>query len=75
MSRADRLFETVGFAYFDADGDGRISLSELVDKPNPAFTLLDKNGDCVLSPDERMHMSESRGGSGGSKRSKRRGGM
>jgi hypothetical protein len=25
MSRVDRLFETVGFPYFDADGDGRIA--------------------------------------------------
>jgi hypothetical protein len=54
LSRRDRLFETVGFNYFDANGDGRISLSEMVDKPNPAFTLLDKNHDCVLTPDERV---------------------
>src|SRR5262245_30995331 len=60
MSRVDRLFETVGFAYFDADGDGRISLSELVDKPNPAFTLLDRNGDCTISPNERMNLESKR---------------
>ena len=54
LSRRDRLFETVGFKYFDANGDGRLTLSEMVDKPNPAFTLLDKNHDCVLSPDERV---------------------
>jgi Ca2+-binding EF-hand superfamily protein len=38
MSRQDRLFATIGFAYFDADADGRITLPELTDKPNPAFT-------------------------------------
>jgi EF hand/EF-hand domain pair len=54
LSRRDRLFETVGFKYFDANGDGRISLSEMVDKPNPAFTILDKNHDCILTPDERV---------------------
>jgi Ca2+-binding EF-hand superfamily protein len=54
LSRKDRLFETVGFDYWDANHDGRISLSEMVDKPNPAFTLLDKNHDCVLTHDERV---------------------
>jgi hypothetical protein len=54
LSRRDRLFETVGFKYFDANGDGRLTLSEMVDKPNPAFTILDKNHDCVLTPDERV---------------------
>ena len=54
LSRRDRLFETVGFNYFDANGDGHLTLSEMVDKPNPAFTLLDKNHDCVLTPDERV---------------------
>lgn len=54
MSRRDRLFETAGFAYFDANGDGRIALAEIVDKPNPAFTLLDNNQDCVITPEERM---------------------
>ena len=42
-----------GFAYFDADGDGRITLPELIDKPNPALTLLDTNHDCVIAPEER----------------------
>jgi hypothetical protein len=54
LSRRDRLFETVGMNYFDANADGRLSLSEMVDKPNPAFALLDKNGDCVIASDERV---------------------
>ena len=41
MARRDRLFETAGFAYFDASGDGRLTLAEIADKPNPAFTILD----------------------------------
>jgi hypothetical protein len=64
MSRVDRLFETAGFAYFDADRDGRISLAEITDKPNPAFTLLDSNNDCVLGPEERAGERLSPSGSG-----------
>jgi Ca2+-binding EF-hand superfamily protein len=60
MSRQDRLFASIGFAYFDANGDGRITLPELADKPNPAFTLLDKNGDCAISANERINL-ESKG--------------
>ena len=54
LARRDRLFETVGFNYFDANADGRLTLAEMTEKPNPAFTLLDKNGDCVIGPDERV---------------------
>ena len=53
MARTDRLFETAGFAYFDIDGDGRVTLAEILDKPNPAFELLDRNKDCVIALDER----------------------
>src|SRR5262245_16877691 len=60
MSRVDRLFATIGFAYFDANGDGRISLAELIDKPNPAFGLLDRNGDCTISPNERINLESAR---------------
>lgn len=55
MSRIDRLFEIAGFAYYDSNNDKRISLAEMTDKPNPAFALLDKNKDCVISADERVH--------------------
>ena len=55
LARSDRLFEVAGFDYFDANADGRLTLAEMADKPNPAFQLLDKNGDCVISADERVH--------------------
>jgi Ca2+-binding EF-hand superfamily protein len=54
LARRDRLFETVGLSYFDANADGRLSLAEMAEKSNPAFTLLDRNGDCVISSDERV---------------------
>lgn len=60
MSRQDRLFATIGLAYFDANGDGRITLPELADKPNPAFALLDKNGDCAISSNERINLESKR---------------
>jgi hypothetical protein len=60
MSRQDRLFQTIGFAYFDADGNGGVSLPELADKPNPAFALLDRNRDCVISSNERIHLVDTR---------------
>jgi len=53
LARTDRLFEAAGFDYFDANADGRLTLAEMTDKPNPAFQLLDKNGDCVIGADER----------------------
>ena len=55
LARDDRLFEVAGFDYFDANADGRLSLAEMTDKPNPAFQLLDKNGDCVISAEERAN--------------------
>jgi Ca2+-binding EF-hand superfamily protein len=54
LARSDRLFEMAGFSYFDANADGRLTLAEMTEKPNPAFALLDKNGDCVISADERV---------------------
>ena len=54
LTRRDKLFEIAGMNFFDANADGRVSLAEMTDKPNPAFTLLDKNGDCVIGPDERL---------------------
>lgn len=50
--KQDRLFQSVGFAFFDANGDGKITQAEFVEKPNPAFKILDKNGDCTLDGNE-----------------------
>ena len=52
MAKVDRLFATADFTYFDANGDGSVTLAELVEKPNPAFGYLDKNHDCRLTADE-----------------------
>lgn len=47
--RTDRMFETVGVAHYDANGDGKLTRTEFVDKPNRAFVLLDKNNECRLT--------------------------
>jgi Ca2+-binding EF-hand superfamily protein len=53
LTRQDKLFEVAGFHYFDAKGDGRITLAEVIDKPNPALALFDTDHDCVITPEER----------------------
>lgn len=50
--RTDRMFETADFRYFDANRDGKVSRAEFVDRPNPAFVLLDKNKSCQLTSTE-----------------------
>jgi hypothetical protein len=66
LAQADRLFEVVPLGYFDGDGDGRVSRSEFVDKPNRAFAMLDKNSDCALERDEfRQSSPPQPGGPGG----------
>jgi hypothetical protein len=45
----DRMFETVDLSYYDANGDGKVSRNEFVDKPNRAFALLDRNNECKLT--------------------------
>jgi Ca2+-binding EF-hand superfamily protein len=66
LAQADRLFEVVPLDYFDGDGDGRVSRSEFVNKPNRAFAVLDKNKDCALGRDEfRQPSPPQPGGPGG----------
>lgn len=48
LVKVDRLFETADLRYYDANGDGKVTRSEFVDKPNPAFVLMDKSGSCKL---------------------------
>ena len=45
----DRMFQTVGLGYYDANGDGKLTRAEFVDKPNRAFVLLDRNNECRLT--------------------------
>lgn len=45
----DRMFETADLGYYDKDGDGKVSHAELVDAPNPAFSLLNASTTCVLT--------------------------
>jgi hypothetical protein len=45
----DRMFQTVGLGHYDANGDGKLTRAEFVDKPNRAFVLLDKNNECRLT--------------------------
>lgn len=48
----DRMFQTVEFGYYDANGDGKVERVEFVDKPNRAFALLDKNNECKLTANQ-----------------------
>jgi len=70
--RQDRLFESANFSYYNANGDSQLTLAEFTDKPNPAFRLLDKNGDCVIASEEfvRQHSIERAKDAGGDFREK-----
>jgi hypothetical protein len=48
LVKIDRMFETADLHYYDANGDGKVTRAEFVDKPNPAFTLIDTAGRCKL---------------------------
>lgn len=48
LLKVDRLFDTANLAYYDANNDGKVSRTEFVDKPNPAFVLMDKANTCKL---------------------------
>lgn len=54
MAKNDRLFDIADLKYYDLNGDGRVSADELTGKPNRAFALLDKNGDCQIARDESV---------------------
>lgn len=42
----------VDVKYFDTSGDGKVTRQEFVDKPNPAFVLMDKAGTCKLDANQ-----------------------
>jgi hypothetical protein len=48
LTAVDKLFVTADLRYFDQNGDGKVTRQEFVDKPNPAFVLMDKSGACKL---------------------------
>jgi hypothetical protein len=48
----DRMFQTIGMRYYDANGDGKLDHGEFVDKQNRAFVLLDKSNQCQLNADQ-----------------------
>ena len=56
MAKIDRLFETADFRYYDLNGDGKVTVEELVGKPNVAFKVLDKNGDCRIDRTETVQV-------------------
>lgn len=50
--KVDRMFVTANLDYFDANNDGKVSRAEFVDRPNPAFRLLDTSNTCTLTGDQ-----------------------
>jgi Ca2+-binding EF-hand superfamily protein len=52
LVKTDHLFEAADFAYFGGSSTGRVTRAAFVDKPNPAFRLLDKRKDCRLTSEE-----------------------
>lgn len=47
--KTDRMFDTANHDYFDANNDGKVTRAEFVDRPNPAFKLMDTGNTCALS--------------------------
>lgn len=52
LTNIDKMFVTADLKYFDANGDGKVTRQEFVDKPNPAFVLMDKSGKCQLDANQ-----------------------
>ncbi len=52
LTNVDKMFVTVDMKYFDTSGDGKVTRQEFVDKPNPAFVLMDKAGTCKLDANQ-----------------------
>ena len=56
LAKTDQLFSVADLAYYDANGDGRVTIEEMAAKPNAAFKLLDKNGDCRIDRNESVRV-------------------
>lgn len=52
ISAQDKLFETADLSYFDQNHDGKLTLAEFTESPNPAFQRLDRNHDCQIVSEE-----------------------
>lgn len=52
LAKTDHLFDAADFAYFGGTSMGRVTRAAFVDKPNPAFRLLDRRKDCRLTSEE-----------------------
>jgi EF hand len=52
LRQLEPIFADADMAYFDDNQDGRVSVREFVDKPNPVFARYDRNHDCQVTPDE-----------------------
>ncbi len=49
LAKIDRLFEVANFDYYDVNKQGYVTQADFVDRPNPAFAVLDKDKSCSLS--------------------------
>lgn len=49
ITAIDKMFVTVDFKYYDANGDGKVDRAEFVDRPNRAFEMADRDKDCDLT--------------------------
>ncbi len=56
LAKTDQLFSVADRSYFDASGDGKVTVEEMTGKPNIAFSKLDKNGDCRIDRNESVRV-------------------
>lgn len=52
LAKQDHLFQEANYGFFAPKVDGKLTLAEMTDKPNPAFKRLDRNNDCRLVSEE-----------------------
>jgi len=63
--KSDRLFQSAGMAFFDGNGDNKLTRAEFTERPNPAFEVLDKNKDCQIGSNEMVQVRAPAPTSGG----------
>lgn len=54
LAKQDRLFVTANYRYFAPKVEGKLTLAEMTEKPNPAFKRLDRDNDCRLVSEEMV---------------------